>query len=456
MKHIFKTLLVLFTFGYGHAQNTGIGTTTPDFKLHVLHSSPTLLKLENSTTLDTGVVNALFYKTGTFYSGAIKTIGTGASDARLGFFTKSSTNAGGLQERLSILDDGKIGIGTTSPSTSFHIISPFSHPVIIDGGDPVFISWAENGINRGYLGSYAGAASDVDFGTYSTNTTGKLHFTIQNVPKMTIDVNGFVGIGNTSPISLLDVRADGLRAANFESSTVFDGTGVYATCASNPGSGTGVFAMGGAYGVQASALNIGPGNRYGVKADASGGSGTNYGISSFAVGGDAAYGVYASALFGTINYAGYFAGSVYTTGSYLASDRKLKSGIQPVTNALSIINQLMPSSYTYRTDEFQQMQLPDGVHVGLIADEVRSVMPGIVKKAIQPAEYENHDEHSGKKLSERIEFEAVNYSELIPLLIGGMKEQQGIIETQNKKIDQQQQQINELLKEIQLIKEKVK
>jgi hypothetical protein len=99
------------------------------------------------------------------------------------------------------------------------------------------------------------------------------------------------------------------------------------------------------------------------------------------------------------------------------------------------------------------MQLPEGIHYGLIADEVLKVIPGLVKKAVQPAEYENHDERNGKKLSEEVEFNAVNYTEIIPILIAGMKEQQIIIENQNKKIDLQQQQINELLKELLLIKE---
>jgi hypothetical protein len=123
---------------------------------------------------------------------------------------------------------------------------------------------------------------------------------------------------------------------------------------------------------------------------------------------------------------------------------------------LSIISQLKPSVYTCKTNEYKQMHLPEGLQYGLIADEVQQVLPGAVKKAIQPAEYENHDEKKGKKLSDEVEFNAVNYTEMIPILIGGIKEQQVIIDNQNKKIDQQQQQINQLLKEMQLMKEKLK
>ena len=159
------------------------------------------------------------------------------------------------------------------------------------------------------------------------------------------------------------------------------------------------------------------------------------------------YGVYGGLSTGAYGWAGYFVGNVYTTGMYQTSDRKLKNDIKSLNGALSIINQLNPSVYTYKTSEYKQMNLPEGLHYGLIADEVQQVMPGTVKKAVRPAEYENHNKLNGKKLSDEVEFNAVNYTEMIPILIGGMKEQQAMIE-------KQQQQINELLKEIQLIIER--
>jgi hypothetical protein len=105
------------------------------------------------------------------------------------------------------------------------------------------------------------------------------------------------------------------------------------------------------------------------------------------------------------------------------------------------------------------MNLPEGLQYGLIADEVQPVIPGIIKKAIQPAQYENHDDQNGRRLSDRVEFNAVNYTGLIPVLIAAVKEQQAMIEVlriKNEKIDQQEQQIVELIKEIKLIKEKLK
>ena len=74
------------------------------------------------------------------------------------------------------------------------------------------------------------------------------------------------------------------------------------------------------------------------------------------------------------------------------------------------------------------MNLPQGIHYGLIADEVQEILPGLVKKAIQPAKHENNDV-KGKIIADAVEFNTVNYIELIPILIGAVKEQQ-------KKIDE--------------------
>lgn len=65
-------------------------------------------------------------------------------------------------------------------------------------------------------------------------------------------------------------------------------------------------------------------------------------------------------------------------------------------------------------------------------------MPSAVKKAVQPATYKNGDEKSGEKLTDEVEFNALNYTEMIPILIGAVKEQQQQIEELKKQ--------NELLK----------
>jgi len=105
-----------------------------------------------------------------------------------------------------------VGIGTTTPAAKLDVKSTTSYVGQFNGITPMYMGIFENDIYRGYLGSFSGADADVDFGTGS-GTTGKLHFTIQANPRMTIDASGNVGVGITSPIGRLDVIGAGTTSS---------------------------------------------------------------------------------------------------------------------------------------------------------------------------------------------------------------------------------------------------
>src|SRR2546423_4813961 len=109
---------------FARGQNVGIGTASPLMKLHVVKNDSAVALFENTQTLNPNISTALYFKTGNGgypYTGAVKTIGQGIFEARLGFFTYASSNPNGLLERMSITDAGNVGIGTATPLNKLHV-----------------------------------------------------------------------------------------------------------------------------------------------------------------------------------------------------------------------------------------------------------------------------------------------------------------------------------------------
>ena len=419
-RFLFSVLIILIFTIKARTQDVGIGTTAPDHKLHIASNTSTLLKLDNTTTLGTGVMSEMFFKSGLHYTGAIKTIGNGTVTARLSLFTYATTNPTALLERLSIMDDGKVGIGTNSPGALLDVNGRgrFRHAAGNTSG--ISLMESTNTSDRGFIGMQ----NDNEIGFYGYNGGG------WGLTMNTATGNVSI-LGNTLYVSSNEQN----HTAQFINTNGDSYAALLARAKNVPGEGVGVQAEGGETGVYALA-NEGGGSshRYGVECYGQNGPANNYGLYASGAGGNNAYGVYATALNATNNWAGYFSGSVYTTGNYQGSDRKLKNDIRPMQNALSLIGALKPSTYTYKTNEFNQMELPQGPQYGLIADEVKEVFPSMVKTAVQPAKYENDDRSKGKIVAEEMTFEAVNYTALVPVLIAAVQEQQALIETLQQKI----------------------
>jgi hypothetical protein len=123
-------------------------------------------------------------------------------------------------------------------------------------------------------------------------------------------------------------------------------------------------------------------------------------------------------------------GNGYATGIFTWSDRRLKKDIAEITNAMDLINKLNPVTYYFNKDNKYNMRLSEKRQYGLIAQEVEEVLPELVDEVVKPAEFGK----DGKEISATATLKAINYTELIPLLIQGMQEQQKTISDIKQKI----------------------
>lgn len=363
-----------------------------------------------------------------------------------------------VQRMIINSSNGAVGIGTTTPDSRLHVNSSAGQNAIraqVNGSTKFFVD---------------------DLGGTSIGGTS-------TPPANGLYVSGSVGIGTATPSFKLQVMgaAYGISGSGTSYGVYGSSTSGYGVTGSSgylgvygSGSTYGLYGSGGTYGAYAS------GSSYGVYGTSSGGYGVaGISSSSYAVYGSGyigtiGYGTYAGAwgdgdTYGLVgyggpygvwatgtSYAGHFQGSVYSTGTYQGSDKALKKNITEFNSAMDIINKLKPRQYEFRSDgNYTQMNLPSGSHYGLIAQDVEQVLPNVVKATEFNANMKRpvplKTDRDGKPVKtadnavalkpEIINFKAVNYIELIPIIIKAMQEQDI---DKDKKISDLQNQINEL------------
>jgi len=237
-------------------------------------------------------------------------------------FSFFGTPGGKETELLTILNDGKVGIGTTSPISTLHISTPNDNTNI-------------------RLDSSGGHGARIDFNDSLNNVTTRIgHLNDIGVfqigvgdasPAVTVDGSGNVGINTSSPDAKLEIsRFAGTPYLHGDSSSdLFDiivtDTASMALGYSDPG--TAKLAVNG---------NVGIGR-------------TN-----------PAYSLDVS-------------GPIRVESTVISSDARLKRDIRPLTHALEGIQCLQGVSYYLRDSEADQ-----GLQLGLIAQEVERCYPELV------------------------------------------------------------------------------
>ena len=124
-------------------------------------------------------------------------------------------------------------------------------------------------------------------------------------------------------------------------------------------------------------------------------------------------------------YAGYFIGDVECTSGCGSgpSEDNLKENIVDIDRAMVLekLMQLNPKTYTYKQDGlYEFMKLKTGTRHGLIAQDVEKIFPTFVKDVIHPAAIDEE----GQEIREAFSYKSMDYSELIPLLLTAIQEQQ--------------------------------
>ncbi len=117
-----------------------------------------------------------------------------------------------------------------------------------------------------------------------------------------------------------------------------------------------------------------------------------------------------------------FDGDIALSGSIFGlSDERLKIEKTRILNALDLLTQLHPNTYKFDVEKFSQLNLPESLQYGLLAQEVEAILPDLVSTT----QFKNGEA-----------FKSINYDALIALTIGAVKELNDKVEEQNQKQDQ--------------------
>ena len=206
--------------------NVGIGTTVPGTSLEVYAIPATSTTLRQMLIINTDFASA----TGAGFGGSIvfrgRTPGNllrdnaqisaynediGDNGYALGFYTRPS-DGGGLQQRLTILRAGNVGIGITTPVAKLHIVTTGTNDgIILDGSsNPIFVH-RTSGSDRTYLSTVTSAgafftdASQYDF-IIRSQANNILFGRGSGTSTMAV-VGSNVGIGTIAPVAKLHINS---------------------------------------------------------------------------------------------------------------------------------------------------------------------------------------------------------------------------------------------------------
>lgn len=313
----------------------------------------------------------------------------------------------------TLINDGtRIGIGVATPRYKFDVTA--TDTVIIRA-----VNTSPN-ISYGMLGSILTTANDAAaiLGV-STATTGRGYGVYGQTYGTATQASGVFGIAwGTTGFTM------GVQGQN--ASTTTNASGVFGFYSSATGDGNGV------YGYATGRVGAGV---FGSSIAASGGT---LGVLGYTAA-DSGVAVLGQDNLGTAagqHLAGYFAGNVVASGTFTPSDANLKTNIQEYNGGLSTIMNLHPKTYEFKDfSEHKINMFPQGPQVGIMAQDLEKVLPGLVRETMASNRIylKTHPDEGVEPYS--TSFKAVNYTGLVPVLVNAIQQQQEQIELLKKEID---------------------
>jgi hypothetical protein len=116
-----------------------------------------------------------------------------------------------------------------------------------------------------------------------------------------------------------------------------------------------------------------------------------------------------------------------TANAQKIDEKELKVEVQKVSGATQQLVSLQPVKFRYDIKKYKYLNLPEGNQYGFLSSDVQTALPDLVHEVSKQVP-------AGKNNTKIASYNDVDNKDLIPLLVGAIKEQQTEIENLRKEI----------------------